>query len=585
MAKSKNKTPARATASPRTPASAKAPANLLSGSKRTRSTVRPPSKRPKTATAKRATAFTLPAADLENLTPEQSTRYQQLKKLKTSELRAVCRDLGADFLREGKADNSLVVRRILHFEFSHADDSHLEGFDLEDIEGGDDGHGSTPGETNLIGLPQAALDLLNQRAALVRFFKSKGVKDMHLSLLRATLDFPSEATQRDKFIETARKAVKRHVLRLKKLLAGTHDEWSDSDVEEVKTDTTLPHKCLLCLSAHDGEDPHVCDACMLNTESLTVARARRAKAKLDKQARHAQGGSSSSSDSGIPRATFPDFPDLAAKLLPAGLTRETITGDDYFFYTRIDPLVLEATYERRFCPLMFYGTSDFSESSSKLYPNKAASTIMIDSSSGMVTAAAGLKFTAKPIKAAEQLTSCIMNLHRLELKFRTEQHTILSDFAQVRQWLQHFGVSPTLQAVEKMRQLRMANRTYDRIGLAQPDFSINSALLMSQRPGPHGMGAYNGDRVGDGKYNDRTAKSTGQRRTPNTKEKASPALTKELADAARANGWCIKFQLGKCQEASTHTVKPRDASKAPYTVEHKCAKCEQAGHGATTCTK
>lgn len=489
----------------------------------------------------------------------------ELLDLRATQLASICKKYKAENdLRRNKATKEVTVRRILQFERDRATLG-IEGSDDEDDPVEADDSSSEP-------LSKRCLEVLRRREMAAQFFRDNGVPQSELELLSTDLVFPPQETAQLAFCERAEDDLKAEVARLKQLNSKKRQRNQNAD----QSDSAQELICILC-DAVEEVDPArgVCKDCKdahkgSSTDDKELRNAKRRRTLQNAKKSKANPGNDSAFYS------FPCMDDTAFQLVPGGGTE--MDGDTFWFINQFDKPVLDATLKRGFVPLHHYRNGRFEEVASKLHLQSTANSAVVVASDGSVSTTQTMKFSTKPIKSAEHLLQCLDNLHRLELQFRTRPHTILNDSSSVREWVGLYGWQATLECIEKLRLIRMANKSYDSIGLATPDQQLFAKMAVgyfSGGPG-HPISGNASSNYKKGMANSKADKTRPAR--PN-----KPFLSQDVAAKCSDNNWCIKFQTGFCKEPGDHVIKPRDPSKPNYTVSHKCAKCKKGDHGFTSC--
>lgn len=305
--------------------------------------------------------------------------------------------------------------------------------------------------------------------------------------------------------------------------------------------------------------------------------------------------------------SFASIPQATASVLPAGLTLETLSRDDFSFYSMwTDPLI-QAVAERTWVPLHYFRTVSQSELSTKLATAQKGTAFLFNTDGKMITTQT-FGATPRPIKTTEEFFDCLANLQRLESKFRLPL-LATREMQVARQWIASYALTPVVDMVNQVRSVRMYLREYDTRGFLNPEFeymqSLWSKTVALQKDSTAGSTPAASRKLiatnsvsGAGparRFDGRTSRPRRQEpaapnQTPVAKEVQAKRkeLPQVLRDAARERGFCIFYQTDTCEHrpavGSPHQVQPRNKAKAPFDVLHQCAKCGAKGHGAMSCS-
>lgn len=322
----------------------------------------------------------------------------------------------------------------------------------------------------------------------------------------------------------------------------------------------------------------------------------------------------------LPQSTyfsFANIPQSTVKILPDGLTIDTLSRDDYSFYSMWTEPLIDAVATRTYIPLHYFRSVSPSELTTKLATAQRSTAFLFDVDGKMVTTQT-FGARPRPIRTHEELLDCIGNLHRLETRFRSPL-LATREVQTVSKWAGMYALEPLVEMLNQVRAVRMYNRKYDSIGVLDPEFDYLHALFartsaVSRSTSSAGSGSGTSSRggrvpsLGPSSSGGGAPSTSSKKPTPASKRgkqdygtltSSTPdrpskevtakrkALSASLREEARAKGFCIFFQTDTCDkrpaQGTPHQVQPRDKSRAPFDVLHQCAKCEAEGHGAASC--
>lgn len=419
-----------------------------------------------------------------------------------------------------------------------------------------------------------------RRASLAHVLREKGFGASATAFLCETIAYPpGDVTA---FIATQERSLQEGTKALRDAPHGANLKAAPVPGSEPHP---APRLCLVCNAATPSGDNKLCTSC---------------------DVRHPMASKPSPAPDDVPPApatahstkpgeldfAFTSIPDHVLKLFPEHRRADLYhNGELFSFLSRIDTAVLTATSKRTFVPLHYYRLGNFSEVTSSAMSLAGLTTganSLIISPDGELKPANGLKFTPKPIKDEQSLLQSLSVLHRVEMHFRQSYDSIHDDTTSVREWCAAYGWANVLPLVEQTRHLRMANKSYDVVGLRDPPTHLfykmatrawadgeapsSSTGTSTKSGGNSSSSSSNGKKSNNRASNHTNGNGSGSQANGNVK------IPKDLADSCRADGFCLKFQRGTCPESGDHTITPRKGG-SPYPVKHVCAKCKQTGHG------
>lgn len=538
-----------------------------------------------------------------NLSPFQKVRRKELQAKSLQQLQNVCRRLNAIDLAEGNAHKAVIIRRLLFREeqelgriddleqeiFNNGDYDNEGEFLNDDMDDDDDDEDSAATvdmtqdnhfiEPNDEDPSPEATRLMELRHDIHNHYLRKGVDKAVIRYLFKGIKFPSDPDARVQFIKAETNKIREISKRAK--------SWLDKHAKN--------HLCGSCFVSFTSDAAATCEACKRNGDRLPVISVNssltpaginpdRRGAPADPRIRPQPAGND------LPVTPYSDFSEWAARLLPNGITLETMEPQTYQFMTQFDPQVIRATVERKFEWLHHYRAATMAERSTKSpsFAGTGSSALTIDAVTGQISTSASLRLVTKRITNTDQLLTSLSNLHRLEQKFRSSD-SMLRDMQTVTKWSNEYGWEAALTCVEDLRQLRMAMRTYDSLGLANPDPQCFTTMIAQSLKSRRGDGTANPKAERQNARDDKAKRSRGTASASSTSGagKANAARPPAaIMDAARAEQLCLKYQMGTCKEKGDHTITPARGANGPFTVRHACAHCKEAGnHGWSACPK
>lgn len=521
-----------------------------------------------------------PEADLKQLSPFQKKRYKALDGLRLKQLQNECDKQGASHLKANKASKATIIKRLLHFE-----DSTFGSMRALSERITQDAQDSNESDTeDKFKLFPAESEFMVLRLDVYKRLIKMGALEKDLQWLKGTVSFPPEGIERAQFISKQTTKIQRYYDSFEaRQQSRKRKMCTVCDVDAATSDNGLCDECTTLMGDdNDGIDPkqlqfdHADDrARVQNNGKADVALTR--TSRQDTQGNIANTNWHHGDTFGLATS----LPDVCARLLPHGVTLETMDIETYRFMVQFDHNVLMSTAARKHVWLHFYRPGTMAERSTKAPSATSASagSLVIDAETGTVKSAASMRLVTRPIKSSEQLLQCMHNLQRLEQKFRSTD-SILRDLQTVSKWCHDFGWEAALTCVEELRQVRMAMGSYDRMGLDKPESQFYHEMVAQAAHTQQQNTRQTPARA----YTDRPG--TGQRKplTPTSGQKRGGKVPHNLLDEARANGLCLRFQQGTCKETKDHTVANARGKTGPFTVLHTCVVCkERETHGYANC--